>query len=75
VGLSFTEKHRLDALPGVIAKLEDEIGKLSGLLDDAELFQREPVKFRKTTEALSQRQTALAAAEEEWLALEERAER
>ena len=75
VGLSFTEKHRLDALPRLIAKLEDEIGKLSGLLDNAELFQREPVKFRKTTEALSQRQAVLAAAEEEWLALEERAER
>ena len=75
VGLSFTEKHRLDALPGLIAKLEDEIGKLSGLLDDAALFQREPVKFRKTTEALSQRQATLAAAEEEWLALEDRAER
>ena len=75
VGLSFTEKHRLDALPGLIAKLEDEIGKLSGLLDDAALFQREPVKFRKTTEALSQRQAALAAAEEEWMALEDRAER
>jgi ABC transport system ATP-binding/permease protein len=72
-GLSFTEKHRLEALPGVIARLEAEIGKLGTLLSDPDLFSREPVKFRKATEALSDRQAALAAAEEEWLALEEKA--
>jgi ABC transport system ATP-binding/permease protein len=72
-GLSFTEKHRLEALPGVIARLEAEIGKLGALLSDPDLFSREPVKFRKATEALSDRQAALAAAEEEWLALEEKA--
>jgi ATP-binding cassette subfamily F protein uup len=72
-GLSFTEKHRLDALPGVIARLEAEIGKLGELLSDPELFSREPVKFRKATEALSERQAALSAAEDEWLTLEEKA--
>jgi ABC transport system ATP-binding/permease protein len=72
-GLSFTERHRLDALPGVIARLEAEIGKLGELLSDPELFSREPVKFRKATEALTERQAALAAAEEEWLLLEEKA--
>jgi ATP-binding cassette subfamily F protein uup len=72
-GLSFTEKHRLDALPGVIARLEAEIGKLGELLADPQLFSREPVKFRKATEALAERQAALAAAEDEWLVLEEKA--
>lgn len=72
-GLSFTEKHRLEALPGIIEKLEFEIGKLSELLGDPGLFTREPVKFAKATQMLSERQTALAAAEEEWLDLEERA--
>ena len=72
-GLSFTEKHRLEALPGIIEKLEFEIRKLVDLLADAELFSREPVKFKKATEMLSERQTALEAAEEEWLALEEKA--
>ncbi|MEI4261916.1 ABC-F family ATP-binding cassette domain-containing protein [Roseovarius sp. D0-M9] len=71
--LSFTEKHRLSELPDVIARLEAEIGKLEGLMADPELFTREPVKFRKATEALTARQQALAAAEEEWLALEEKA--
>ncbi len=73
-GLSFTEKHRLEALPDEIARLEAEIAKLEGLLADPELYTREPVKFRKATEALTTRQAALAAAEEEWLALAEKAE-
>ncbi len=72
-GLSFTEKHRLEALPGIIEKLEFEIGKLSELLSDPDLFGREPVKFRKATEMLGERQAALSAAEEEWLMLEEKA--
>lgn len=72
-GLSFTEKHRLEELPGVIERLEAEIGKLGELLSDPELFTREPVKFKKATEALAERQTKLAAAEDEWLALEEKA--
>jgi ABC transport system ATP-binding/permease protein len=72
-GLSFTEKKRLDDLPHVIDRLEAEIAKLSGLLDDPDLFTREPVKFRKATEALSDRQSALSAAEAEWLELADRA--
>jgi ATP-binding cassette subfamily F protein uup len=72
-GLSFTEKHRLNELPALIDRLEAEIEKLGELLSDAELYAREPVKFRKASEALSQREAALAAAEDEWLALEQKA--
>ncbi|TKD13812.1 ATP-binding cassette domain-containing protein [Rhodobacter capsulatus] len=72
-GLTFTEKHRLEALPGIIEKLEREIGKLHELLSDADLFTREPVKFAKASEMLVEREAALTAAEEEWLALEEKA--
>ena len=71
-GLSFTEKKRLEALPGIMERLEAEINKLTDFLSDAEMFTREPVKFRKATEAIAERQRALAAAEEEWLALAER---
>ncbi len=71
-GLSFTEKHRLEALPAEIERIESEIAKLGELLSDPELFTREPVKFTKATEMLTQRQEALAAAEEEWLTLEEK---
>ncbi|WP_424978338.1 ABC-F family ATP-binding cassette domain-containing protein [Leisingera sp. S232] len=72
--LSFKEKHRLEALPAEIERLEAEIGKLQELMSDPELFSREPVKFKKATEALVERQEKLAAAEEEWLELVEKAE-
>ncbi len=72
-GLSFTERKRLDDLPAVIARLEAEIARLSELLADPDLFTREPVKFRKATEALTERQSALEAAESEWLDLADRA--
>ena len=73
-GLSFTEKHRLEALPGVMEKLEGEIAKLSALLSEPDLFARDPAKFRKASDALAERQEKLAAAEEEWLVLAEKAE-
>ena len=73
-GLSFTEKKRLAELPDLIARLEAEIGKLAQLLETPDLFTKEPVKFRKASEMLADRQAALNAAEEEWLALETRAE-
>ncbi len=73
-GLSFTERHRLEALPGEIERLEAEIARLEELLSDPGLYAREPVKFAKATEALAERQRRLSTAEEEWLALEERAE-
>ena len=72
-GLSFTEKHRLDELPSVIERLEAEIAKLSQFLSDPNLYQTAPAKFQKATDALTERQAALSAAEEEWLALEEKA--
>ncbi|WP_343082046.1 ABC-F family ATP-binding cassette domain-containing protein [Ostreiculturibacter nitratireducens] len=71
-GLTFTEKHRLEALPGVIERLEAEIAKLGEFLSDPELYAKAPEKFRKASEALAERQTALASAEEEWLTLEEK---
>ncbi|MBA86050.1 ABC-F family ATP-binding cassette domain-containing protein [Thalassobius sp. S69A] len=72
-GLSFTEKHRLEALPAILERLEAEIAKLEEFLMDPDLFTKEPVKFQKATDALVERQQALAAAEEEWLELEEKA--
>ena len=42
-------------------------------MSDPDLFSEEPVKWQKATEALVERQTALAEAEEEWLVLEEKA--
>ncbi|MDA3857568.1 MAG: ATP-binding cassette domain-containing protein, partial [Roseovarius sp.] len=72
--LTFTEKHRLEELPAVMERLQAEIAKLEELLADPALFTREPIKFKKATEALTTRQSTLAEAEEEWLALAEKAE-
>jgi len=73
-GLNFTQKHRLEELPSVMERLEAEIAKLQEFMSDPELFTTEPVKFQKATDALIERQSALDAAEEEWLELEALAE-
>ena len=72
-GLTFTERHRLEQLPAEMERLEAEIAKLTELLADPDLYTREPVKFAKATEALTDRQSRLSAAEEDWLMLEEKA--
>ena len=72
--MSFTEKHRLEALPAEIDRLNAEIAKLEEFLAAPDLFTKEPLKFKKATEALVERQNAVAAAEEEWLELAEKAE-
>ena len=73
-GLTFTEKHRLESLPAEIDRLTAEIAKLEVLLADPSLFSTQPAKFTKASEALAARQVAVAQAEEEWLALMEKAE-
>jgi ATP-binding cassette subfamily F protein uup len=72
-GLSFTEQHRLEALPDEIKQIESEIAKLAELLGDPELYTKSPVKFAKATEMLGDRQAKLEAAEEDWMVLEEKA--
>ena len=72
-GLSFTEKHRLEAIPAEMERLEAEINKLQELMSDPELFTANPVKFQKATDALIERQSKLDSAEEEWMLLEEKA--
>lgn len=73
-GLSFTERHRLEALPAEIARLEAEIAKLEELMSDPTLYSDNPVKFQKATDALVERNEKLQDAEAEWLMLEEKAE-
>ena len=72
-GLSFTEKHRLEALPAEIERISAEIAKLEELLSDPALFTEQPAKFQKASDALVQRHEKLSDAEEEWLMLEEKA--
>jgi ABC transport system ATP-binding/permease protein len=68
--LSFNEKHALEMLPGRIATLEAEIGQLHTLLADTTLYVRDRPTFDRASSALTALQSELAAAEEQWLALE-----
>jgi ATP-binding cassette subfamily F protein uup len=68
--MSFKDKHALETLPSRIATLETDIARLSAVLTDADLYRSQPAKFADTTKALDAAQAALAAAEEQWLALE-----
>ncbi|MCF1710047.1 ATP-binding cassette domain-containing protein [Tabrizicola sp. J26] len=72
--LTFTERKRLEDLPRVIERLVAEIEKLNEFLSAEGLYQREPAKFAKASEALAERQSVLMAAEEEWLLLEAKSE-
>ncbi|OJI93781.1 ATP-binding cassette subfamily F protein uup [Planktotalea frisia] len=71
--MTFKDKHRLEELPSVIARLEAEIAKLEEFLGEPDLFTNEPAKFAKASDALVERHTTLSDAEEEWLLLEEKA--
>ena len=57
----------------IVGDLAETIAKLEGLLSDPALYTREPAKFAKASDALVHRKEQLAAAEDEWLDLEDRA--
>ncbi|HWK00512.1 MAG TPA: ATP-binding cassette domain-containing protein [Xanthobacteraceae bacterium] len=68
--LSYNEKYALETLPAKMKALEDRVRELQTKLDDPELFSRDRKAFDNTTIALGKAQDDLAAAEEQWLALE-----
>ncbi|MCL4188967.1 MAG: ATP-binding cassette domain-containing protein [Rhodobacteraceae bacterium] len=72
--LTFSERRRLDQLPGRIADLESNLRKLSEALADPSLFATDQGRFGRLTAAAAQAQADLSAAEEEWLDLAARAE-
>jgi ATP-binding cassette subfamily F protein uup len=70
VKLSFKEQHALATLPAKMEELRAKRAKLQTLLDDPELYAKDPSKFSKASEMLASVETELATAEEEWLELE-----
>ena len=68
--ISFTEKHRLEALPDEIQRIEAEIFKLETFLVQPNMYIDHPAKFQKATDLLLERQAALADSEAEWIELE-----
>ena len=71
--ISFTEKHRLEALPDEIQRIEAEIFKLETFLVQPNMYIDHPAKFQKATDLLLERQAALADSEAEWIELEVKA--
>jgi ATP-binding cassette subfamily F protein uup len=70
--LTFTQQHRLKSLPNEIRKIELEIKRLTELLSDMGLFERDEKKFLILSEGLVERQRNLSILEEEWFILEEK---
>lgn len=68
--LSFKEQHALATLPGKIEELNARRAKLQTLLDDPELYAKDPPKFARASEMFATVESELAAAEEQWLELE-----
>ena len=68
--LSFKEKHALDTLPQRMTKLEGEIKRLTGVINDPKLYGKDPAAFDLASRQLTKAQGELRTAEEEWLELE-----
>jgi ATP-binding cassette subfamily F protein uup len=74
VKLSYKDQRRLEELEALLAKLPAEIAKLDASLADPDLYSRDPAGFDRIMKASEKARADLSAAEEEWLALEEKRE-
>ncbi len=72
--LSYKDQRRLEELDSLMPKFAAEIATLEKRLEDAGLYARDPKAFQATMTTLDKSRATLAAAEEEWLALEEKKE-
>ncbi|MBC6980944.1 ABC-F family ATP-binding cassette domain-containing protein [Caulobacter sp. 17J80-11] len=74
VKLSYKDQRRLEELDGLMPKLQAEIAAHEKVLEDANLYAKDPARFDRTMKALDAARANLAASEEEWLELEEKKE-
>ena len=72
--LSFKDQHRLETLDKLMPKLTGEIAAFEKRLEDTGLYARDPAGFDRIMKSLDTARATLAAAEDEWLALEEKRE-
>ncbi|MBW3560043.1 MAG: ABC-F family ATP-binding cassette domain-containing protein [Proteobacteria bacterium] len=72
--LTYKDARRLEELEALLPRLQAEIAAGDGALADPQLYAREPKRFDQIMRATEAARTRLAAAEEEWLLLEERRE-
>ena len=74
VKLSYKDQRRLEELDSLMPRLQAEIAAGERALEDAGLYARDPKGFDRIMTALDTARRTLAAAEEEWLSLEEKRE-
>jgi len=72
--LSYKDQRRLAELETLIADMPGKMAALETVLADPNLYSRDPAAFDRFSRALEAARAQLAAAEEEWLTLEERRE-
>jgi ATP-binding cassette subfamily F protein uup len=72
--LSYKDQRRLTELEALVAEAPAKLATLEKRLADPGLYGRDPAAFRRLSSELETVRTQLTAAEEEWLALEERRE-
>jgi len=72
--LSYKDQRRLEELEALTPRLAGEIAAHEKTLEDATLYARDPKRFAQVMQALDKARATLAAAEDEWLALEEKRE-
>jgi ATP-binding cassette subfamily F protein uup len=68
--MTFKDKHALETLPATIAALQAEANALQTKLGDPQFYARDRAAFEKASGELGELQRKIAAAEEQWLALE-----
>ncbi len=72
--LSYKDQRRLEELETLIAAMPAKMATVEAALADPNLYARDPAGFDRFSRALDAARAQLAAAEEEWLMLEERRE-
>ena len=70
--LSFKDAHRLKELEGLLVSLPADVARHEATLSDPGLYARDRKAFDRATANAERARALLAAAEEEWLALEEK---
>ncbi len=68
--LSYKQKHALETLPGRIEALQADVVRLQAKLAEPDLYAKDPGAYSQSASDLQTAEAKLAAAEEEWLALE-----
>jgi ATP-binding cassette subfamily F protein uup len=72
--LSYKEQRELDALPGRIDALENELAGIRDALGDGSLYRNDPAKAQALTARMPVAEAELESAVDRWAELEERAQ-